>query len=183
MTTKTERNNRILVMRLSHGFRYSVIAQLFDISATRARQIVERHLQRERRIILHGNRESGLLLRSSVMYGERANPPTPQPPMSIVAREIVLADIAYLKQKEIDNGDRAKWLKSQRDLGYIPSEDRLSIGRDYGVITEAMFHYRVGRPPVRDELDRCNCKMAGHRGCGWCNGCQMPKSMCECDRI
>jgi hypothetical protein len=28
-------------------------------------------------------------------------------------RELIMADIAYLKQKEIDNGDRAKWEKSQ----------------------------------------------------------------------
>jgi hypothetical protein len=29
-------------------------------------------------------------------------------------RELIMADIAYLKQKEIDNGDRAKWEKSQK---------------------------------------------------------------------
>ena len=39
------------------------------------------------------------------------------------------------------------------------------------MITEEKFREHVGRPPERDDLERCNCAKAGepgHFGCGWC---------------
>lgn len=38
-------------------------------------------------------------------------------------------------------------------------------------ITAAEFTRAVGRPPILDDLQRANCKLAGyvgHWGCGWC---------------
>ena len=52
---------------------------------------------------------------------------------SDVEREIILADMAYLKQKEIDSGDWAKWEKDQakwkdfnalRAAGFVPPAAR-----------------------------------------------------------
>jgi hypothetical protein len=39
--------------------------------------------------------------------------PKPSPPLDDVQREMVLADIAYLKQQEIESGARAKWEEDQ----------------------------------------------------------------------
>ena len=39
--------------------------------------------------------------------------PKVSPPLDDVQREMVLADIAFLKQQELENGDRAKWEADQ----------------------------------------------------------------------
>jgi hypothetical protein len=39
--------------------------------------------------------------------------PKPSAPLDAVQREMVLADIAFLKQQELENGDRAKWEADQ----------------------------------------------------------------------
>jgi hypothetical protein len=47
------------------------------------------------------------------------NVPINSRPLNDVEREIVLADIAYLKQKEIESGDWAKWEHDQEPMkGY-----------------------------------------------------------------
>ncbi len=51
------------------------------------------------------------------------------------------------------------------------------------LITREYFIERVGREPINDDLERCNCKDAGkinHLLCGWCNDCDLPKFMCQC---
>lgn len=48
------------------------------------------------------------------------------------------------------------------------------------------FKEKVGRDPVDDDLDRCNCPsagMVGHFGCGWCYDCDLPKFMCRCENF
>jgi hypothetical protein len=42
-----------------------------------------------------------------------ASKPKPTPPLDDVQREMVLADIAFLKQQEIESGARAKWEADQ----------------------------------------------------------------------
>jgi hypothetical protein len=48
-------------------------------------------------------------------------------------------------------------------------------------ITAEIFERCVGRAPEIDDLERCNCEMAGtmgHTSCGWCSNCQKPRFMC-----
>jgi hypothetical protein len=43
------------------------------------------------------------------------------------------------------------------------------------------FRERVGRDPVLDDLERCNCPDAGKLGhwfCGWCEDCDKPRFVC-----
>lgn len=50
-------------------------------------------------------------------------------------------------------------------------------------ITKRVFKGAVGRDPVDDELEKCNCPRAGeigHLTCGWCYDCNLPMSMCRC---
>lgn len=109
-------------------------------------------------------------------------------------RELILADMAYLKQKEIESGDWAKWEKSQKSLGYnspAGAERYRGIGlRRYpyvnvtisaGPISLERFCEAVGREPHTDELDRANCAAQGtigHWSCGWCAACDKPRSVC-----
>jgi hypothetical protein len=44
-------------------------------------------------------------------------------------------------------------------------------------ITAEKFKASVGTKPIQDDLERCNCKLAGnpgHRCCGWDNERDMP---------
>ena len=48
-------------------------------------------------------------------------------------------------------------------------------------ITAEIFQRFVGRAPINDDLERCNCPLAGqfmHTSCGWCGICMKPKYMC-----
>jgi hypothetical protein len=48
-------------------------------------------------------------------------------------------------------------------------------------ITAEIFERFVGRAPINDDLERCNCPLAGqfmHTSCGWCGICMKPKYMC-----
>jgi len=50
-------------------------------------------------------------------------------------------------------------------------------------ITEDYFLEKVGRAPKNDDLERCNCELAGEAGhfmCGWCNLCDLPRFSCLC---
>jgi hypothetical protein len=50
-------------------------------------------------------------------------------------------------------------------------------------ITAQYFEEATGRAPAQDDLERCNCKDAGHAGhwyCGWCEQCDCPQFLCEC---
>jgi hypothetical protein len=50
-------------------------------------------------------------------------------------------------------------------------------------ITKKKFKAATGREPVQDELERCNCNLAGqlgHWGCGWCETCNKPNFVCPC---
>ena len=50
-------------------------------------------------------------------------------------------------------------------------------------ITEDYFLEKVGRAPKNDDLERCNCELAGEDGhfmCGWCNLCDLPRFSCLC---
>jgi hypothetical protein len=49
------------------------------------------------------------------------------------------------------------------------------------MIDAEYFASRVGREPVQDDLERCNCPEAGepgHWGCGWCEQCDKPRFVC-----
>lgn len=131
------------------------------------------------------------------------NVPLNSRPLNDVEREIVLADIAYLKQKEIESGDWDKWQMDQKVnnaepfLGLIveiridgvlvnPINRYMShemfyaaVGNRY--ITPEIFRASVGYDPVRDDLIRCNCPVAGslgHESCGWCASCNQPAFSC-----
>lgn len=106
-----------------------------------------------------------------------------------VEREIIMADIAYLKQKEIESGDWDKWLESQRPfesynrLRALSVEVRPVIRRALasGPITRERFCDAVGREPENDDLERSNCSEAGRMGhwsCGWCAQCDKPNFIC-----
>lgn len=44
----------------------------------------------------------------------------------------------------------------------------------------------TGRPPMHDDLERCNCPTAGaagHAMCGWCDEHWSPAFICGCMRI
>jgi len=48
-------------------------------------------------------------------------------------------------------------------------------------ITAKFFEERVGRLPVQDDLERCNCPHAGkmlHFGCGWSEKKNLPRFIC-----
>lgn len=50
-------------------------------------------------------------------------------------------------------------------------------------ITAKDFENAVGRPPLLDDLERCNCDQAGAPGhllCGWCDEHKAPKFLCGC---
>lgn len=50
-----------------------------------------------------------------------------------------------------------------------------------GYITAERFEKAVGRKPVIDDLDRCNCDKGGRIGhymCGWCKKCNKPIFIC-----
>lgn len=198
------RNQGIVIRRLG-GDTYVAIARHYGISAGRVRQIFMRQEARERRhrrmMHLRGQLLGTEPLDNDTMGNgndgrwsdprQRQRGPIidqvrgPHAPWNATEKEIILADIAFLKQKEIESGAWGKWLKSQEAMGYVPAGDGHSgeLVRNYGVITEAIFHYRVGRAPEKDDLDRCNCPQAGntgHTSCGWCGLCHMPKFMCEC---
>lgn len=60
------------------------------------------------------------------------------------------------------------------------SEESNETDEDF-TVTEEMFLKAVGRPPVYDELERCNCKateVIGHMLCGWCKKCNCPRFIC-----
>jgi hypothetical protein len=119
---------------------------------------------------------------------------------SPVEREIILADMKYLIEKEKENGDWAKWQKSQRPFKQLQDLDRRSntivmiIGdspaqqiqpnRPMILPNEITAEYYIactGRAPVQDDLERCNCTAAGflgHMSCGWCANCNKPRFMC-----
>jgi hypothetical protein len=116
-----------------------------------------------------------------------------------VEREIIRADIAFLKQQEIDSGDWAKWEKDQKFInrGYgfgappsatsrltprvvLPNR-RVPIVELTGQVTRERFIAGVGHEPQNDDLERCNCPAAGtpgHQNCGWCGSCEKPRFMC-----
>jgi hypothetical protein len=127
--------------------------------------------------------------------------PEPEAPPAIftkVERELIMADIAYLKQKEIESGDWAKWEESQRPYTqYVELRDYMDQqpsrvsrpGRDIPNVTVRVnaMHQRfceaVGRPPQLDELDRASCAAAGtvgHWQCGWCDQHNKPRFICGC---
>jgi hypothetical protein len=123
--------------------------------------------------------------------------PIPKP-LTDVEMEIIRADMAFLIQKEKESGDWDKWKKAQKRLGWVPEEDRAErrINRQMSfrmlmdaptsVITREKFIASVGREPISDDLDRCNCTEAGllgHTSCGWCLNCDKPRFMCRCQHL
>jgi hypothetical protein len=51
-------------------------------------------------------------------------------------------------------------------------------------ITAKKFKAAMGRDPIQDELERANCAQAGemgHWGCGWCENCNKPRTICPCE--
>ena len=114
-----------------------------------------------------------------------------------VEREIIRADMAYLIQKEIDNGDRAKWEESQKRIGASYNDQWLTPvnmhpaappepipNRSLTIepyIDRARFLRCVGREPTELELDQCNCvnMSPGHVTCGWCRRCNKPRFICR----
>jgi transposase len=117
-------------------------------------------------------------------------------PLNDVEREIVLADIAFLKQQDIESGDRAKWEEDQAKWSYynhlraintlvmensiITTIAAISIRPE--IITEERFTLAVGHTPVRDDMSRANCPDAGKHGhhfCGWCEIHNTPRWLCH----
>ena len=50
------------------------------------------------------------------------------------------------------------------------------------VVTKKKFKAAMGRDPIQDELERCNCALGGstgHWGCGWCEECNKPRYVCS----
>jgi len=50
-------------------------------------------------------------------------------------------------------------------------------------ITKKKFIEATGSEPHQDDLERCNCKLAGevfHYSCGWCEEHNKPRFMCGC---
>lgn len=48
-------------------------------------------------------------------------------------------------------------------------------------ITKKYFTKKVGKLPIDDDLERCNCQDAGKVGhfyCGWCKKCDLPIFIC-----
>jgi hypothetical protein len=53
-------------------------------------------------------------------------------------------------------------------------------------ITREYFTAMTGQAPSMDDLERCNCPMAGEIGhyyCGWCHTCDKPRWVCGHPRI
>jgi hypothetical protein len=49
------------------------------------------------------------------------------------------------------------------------------------MITHEKYIAATGFSPERDDLDRCNCQLAGeigHFSCGWCEHCDKPRFVC-----
>jgi hypothetical protein len=49
------------------------------------------------------------------------------------------------------------------------------------IITAEKFQAATGHLPIHDDLERCNCPLAGqlgHWGCGWNQKNDMPQFMC-----
>jgi hypothetical protein len=116
-------------------------------------------------------------------------------PLNDVEREIVLADIAYLKQQEIESGDWAKWKESQkiwkeynhlRQLNLFITRSHVFSTIDYSVevppVTVEQFVMATGREPQQDDMERVNCKdtgKPGHHFCGWCPIHGTPRWLCH----
>jgi hypothetical protein len=75
----------------------------------------------------------------------------------------------------------------------IPAGVLLGVAGQQGItnmakakkITKKKFKESMGRDPAQDELERCNCAVAGqlgHWGCGWCQTCNKPNFACPCMR-
>lgn len=50
-------------------------------------------------------------------------------------------------------------------------------------VTAEEFKKKTGHLPVQDDLERCNCKLAGqvgHLQCGWCKVHDQPRFICGC---
>jgi hypothetical protein len=130
---------------------------------------------------------------------ERERGPAPRSdstrPLNDVEREIVLADIAYLKQKEIESGDWAKWEESQskwswynhlRAINILVMRNSPFSTIDYSVevppVTVEQFVMATGREPQQDDMERVNCKdvgKPGHHFCGWCPIHGTPRWLCN----
>lgn len=132
----------------------------------------------------------------TIMFTSDFDIPEPPPPPAIfsdVEREIIMADIAYLKQKEIESGDWDKWKESQRtwrddDSDIRPARRRriltpgLLVYREDAPITPEIFFAATGSEPMQDDMDRVNCSqagMSGHWSCGWCADDNLPRFMCS----
>jgi hypothetical protein len=53
----------------------------------------------------------------------------------------------------------------------------------YDCITDKVFSICTGRDPIQDDLERCNCPLAGrtgHSACGWCEKHELPMFQCGC---
>jgi hypothetical protein len=117
-------------------------------------------------------------------------------PLNDVEREIVLADIAYLKQQEIESGDRAKWEKDQemgksldilREAFTTEAITSITITLSFDAflpepITEEQFMMATGRESTLYDISRANCKDAGkpgHHFCGWCRTHNKPRWHCN----
>jgi hypothetical protein len=136
------------------------------------------------------------------MVNRERGPKTPHivRQLNDVEREIVLADIAYLKQKEIESGDWAKWEADQKKLKdystmsgttmlnimfdvirEVRLNDHLLPPQERDFITEAKFTEALGRPPGYDDMERANCAdvgKPGHHFCGWCHVHDKPRWLC-----
>jgi hypothetical protein len=111
-------------------------------------------------------------------------------PLDKVEKELVLADIAFLKQKAIDDGSMEKWKKDQKpwekffrvtETFIQPSSRPTLRPMPAPHVTEEYFRYAMKRAPTIEELIQCNCDIAGepgHLNCGWCIPCDKPKFVC-----
>lgn len=53
-------------------------------------------------------------------------------------------------------------------------------------ITAEMFKQATGADPIQDDLERCNCELAGepgHFSCGWNDEKNRPQFMCLPERL
>jgi hypothetical protein len=66
-------------------------------------------------------------------------------------------------------------------VSIVISDISPDMGLRAGQITPEIFQRYVGRAPVQDELERCNCLTEGYLGhllCGWCGICNKPRYIC-----
>lgn len=70
--------------------------------------------------------------------------------------------------------------KKKKTVESLSESEESNIADEDFVVTEEMFIEAVGRPPIYDELKRCNCKeeKVGHMFCGWCKECNGPRFIC-----